>query len=396
MERRKLSDVAYLLNGYAFKSAKYVECGIRIMRIANVQDGYIADEKPCFYPFNTNEDISKYMLTENDLLVSLTGNVGRVGMLTKGFLPAALNQRVSCIRIKDSKVIDRKYLYYYLRQKNFIQECIEASKGVAQLNLSSKWLENYVILVPSLQEQKRIVTRIEELFSQLDAGVETLKKIKAQLTVYRQAVLKEAFEGIDSYTQLGQISNRMFDGPFGTNLKTVDYTDRGVRVVRLENIKTAWFDDSKKSYVTAEKYETIKTHTVVPSDLIMSTFISDSIKVCQLPTYLGYAVNKADCIGIRLKSEIVPKYVMYYLSSKLAYNALIQQVHGATRPRVNTKQIKAMIIPIVGTNEQEKIVDKIESHLSVCDSIEQTVETVLRQAEAMRQSILKQAFEGKL
>lgn len=185
-------------------------------------------------------------------------------------------------------------------------------------------------------------------------------------------------------------------GPFGSNLKTADYVEQGVRVVRLENVKNAWFDNAKRSFVTREKYQTISSHTVYPDDLIMSTFISEDIKICQLPVDVGFAVNKADCIGIRLKSGINPRFVMFYLASREAYNALIHQVHGATRPRVNTKQIKAMQIPVAKLREQDTTVIEIEEKMSICDSIEKTVDTALQQAEALRQSILKKAFEGRL
>lgn len=391
----RLSQIAQLLNGYAFKSKNYADNGIRVIRIANVQDGYIVDDAPCFYPIDTDEDIEKYSLFAGDLLISLTGNVGRVGILPADMLPAALNQRVCCLRI-DETIVDRKYLFYFLRQHQFMRDCVKASKGVAQLNLSTKWLADYEIPTPKIEEQKRIVARIEELFSELDNGVETLQKTKLQLAVYRQAVLRDAFAGLDTFVSLQSISERIFDGPFGSNLKTSDYTSSGIRVVRLENLKDGWFDDSKQSFVTQEKYDAISSHTVYPTDLIMSTFIADSIKVCRMPENIGFAVNKADCIGIRLKSNYVQRYVMYYLMTKNAYNSLVHEVHGATRPRVNTKQIKGIQIPMCDLSAQKQIVRNIESRLSVCDSIEKTVDAALQQAEAMRQSILKQAFEGRL
>ena len=282
-----------------------------------------------------------------------------------------------------------KYLYY--ATKYHVLRLVD--RGYAR---HYQHLEKREFDIPKFHEQKRIVAKIEELFSELDSGVETLKKTKQQFVVYRQAVLKAAFEGIDKYVELGSLTDRVFDGPFGTHLKTADYVGKGVRVVRLENIKNAWFDDSKKSFVTKQKYETIKAHTVVPSDLIMSTFISDSIKVCQLPSYIPFAVNKSDCVGIRLKHGILQKFVLFYLSSRGAYQRLALQVHGATRPRVNTTQIKAIEIPSVTYKKQLAIVSEIESRLSVCDGIEKTVDAALQQAEAMRQSILKKAFEGEL
>lgn len=285
--------------------------------------------------------------------------------------------------------INPKYLYYGTQYLTYRIE----DKGYAR---HYQYIEKKDLPVPDLPQQERIVAQIEELFSQLDSGVETLKKTKQQLAVYRQAVLKEAFEPYHEYVSLKQISERIFDGPFGSNLKTEDYVDCGIRVVRLENIKNTWFDDSKQSFVKREKYETIQNHTVFPSDLIMSTFISESIKICQLPKYIRFAVNKADCVGIRLKADINPRFILFYLASKEAYNALVHQVHGATRPRVNTKQIKTMQVPFSDSQSQNETVAEIESRLSVCDSIEKTVDAALQQSEAMRQSILKQAFEGKL
>lgn len=285
--------------------------------------------------------------------------------------------------------INPKYLYYGTQYLTYRIE----DKGYAR---HYQYIEKKDLPVPDLPQQERIVARIEELFSQMDSGVETLKKTKQQLAVYRQAVLNEAFEPYHEYVSLKQISERIFDGPFGSNLKTEDYVDCGIRVVRLENIKNTWFDDSKQSFVKREKYETIQNHTVFPSDLIMSTFISESIKICQLPKYIRFAVNKADCVGIRLKADINPRFILFYLASKEAYNALVHQVHGATRPRVNTKQIKTMQVPFSDSQSQNETVAEIESRLSVCESIEQTVEAALQQSEAMRQSILKQAFEGKL
>ena len=102
---KKLGEVCQILNGFAFKSENYVDEGIRVMRITNVQKGEIVDDAPKYYPLTEMTKISQFLLSENDLLMSLTGNVGRVGLLQKEMLPAALNQRVACIRIKDNNLL---------------------------------------------------------------------------------------------------------------------------------------------------------------------------------------------------------------------------------------------------------------------------------------------------
>lgn len=165
----ELCNISTILNGYAFKSSEYVSSnGIRIIRIANVQDGYIEDKLPQYYPKSKSSDIGHFLLEYNDLLMSLTGNVGRVGILPNSLLPAALNQRVACIR-ENRSIVNKYYLFYLFQSNKFCSECIKSAKGVAQLNISTEWLKSYTILLPPLAEQKRIVAKIEEIFAQLDA-----------------------------------------------------------------------------------------------------------------------------------------------------------------------------------------------------------------------------------
>ena len=160
MEKIKIGDACDILNGYAFKSDEYVNEGIRIIRIANVQKGYIEDDAPAFYPMNSI-GLNKYMLKEDDLLMSLTGNVGRVALLQKEMLPAALNQRVACLRLKTDKLIKR-YLFHILNSNFFERQCIQASKGVAQKNMSTEWLKDYEIPLYSIEKQLEIIEVLDK------------------------------------------------------------------------------------------------------------------------------------------------------------------------------------------------------------------------------------------
>ena len=148
-----IDDACVVLSGFAFKSTRYVDDGIRIMRIANVQKGYIEDKTPCYYPEADQNAAANYALREDDLLVSLTGNVGRVGLVTKELLPAALNQRVACLRPKSSNKLNTRYLFALLNLDEFEKAAIEASSGSAQKNLSVKWLKSHRIAIPPIEIQ---------------------------------------------------------------------------------------------------------------------------------------------------------------------------------------------------------------------------------------------------
>lgn len=169
----RLGDICKLKNGYAFKSGLYSTQGVRIIRIANVQDGYIEDDAPQYYDFDKMKGLDSFLLSDGDLLMSLTGNVGRVCFITKKFLPAALNQRVACVR-NNEVPINKEYLYHFFQSEKFVKDCKNSGKGVAQQNISTEWLKEYIVPLPPLLEQDRIVTLIKGIYSYLDAIMEGL------------------------------------------------------------------------------------------------------------------------------------------------------------------------------------------------------------------------------
>ena len=177
MTKEKLGNLCDVLNGYAFKSSKYVKDGIRVIRITNVQKGIIEDSDPKYYPIDEKENLKNYLLCENDLLISLTGNVGRVGLLGRELLPSALNQRVGCLRIKDKNKISMRYLFQALNSNRFELECINSSKGIAQKNLSTEWLKEYEISIPSMEEQNTIAQKLENVQSIIDMRKKQLEDL---------------------------------------------------------------------------------------------------------------------------------------------------------------------------------------------------------------------------
>ena len=169
----RLGDICKLKNGYAFKSGLYSTQGVRIIRIANVQDGYIEDDAPQSYDFDKMKGLDSFLLSDGDLLMSLTGNVGRVCFITKKFLPAALNQRVACVR-NNEVPINKEYLFHLFQSEKFVKDCKNSGKGVAQQNISTEWLKEYIVPLPPLLEQDRIVTLIKGIYSYLDTIMDGL------------------------------------------------------------------------------------------------------------------------------------------------------------------------------------------------------------------------------
>lgn len=270
------------------------------------------------------------------------------------------------------------------------------------------WIQSYSkikVLIPPLDEQFRIVARIEELFSELDKAVDTLKTTKEQLTVYRQAVLKDAFDNAQAmcerFTPIEEllVTDRkgMSTGPFGTMLKKHEHKTTGVPMLGIENIDSGKFIDGNKIFVTPEKAAELKSFALKSGDIIISR--SGTVgELCVVPPRMEGALLSTNLMRVSLDCQkVLPEYFIYLFQSKgIVLDQVKELCKGSTRIFLNQTILKQIQFPIPNVHEQLQIINTIESRLTFCDNIEKTVDTALAQADAMRQSILKQAFEGTM
>ena len=288
--------------------------------------------------------------------------------------------------IRPSDALNLKYVLFFFRY--FEAQLQQKGAGTTFKAITQDVVKNLEIPVPPLDEQERIVARIEELFSQLDSGVETLRKTKQQLAVYRQSVLKEAFEKTPKRISLGSISE--------TRLGKMLDKEKNVGEPRhyLRNINVRWFgfdlDDLLEMRIEDSE---VDKYSLRKGDLV----------ICEGGEPGRCAVWEADdsifyqkaLHRVRFTDDSDPKFYMYYLWYAAQTGQLKSLFTGTGIKHLTGQSLVKVQVPTAESRAQELIVNEIESRLSVCDSIEQTVDTTLQQAEAMRQSILKQAFEGE-
>ena len=385
---------------------------VRLIQLADIGDGKFRDKSSRFLTLQRANEIGCTFLREGDVLVArMPDPIGRACIFPlKGEYKYVTAVDVAIIRPGENGV-NNKWLNYTINTPTIRNKIEALQSGTTRKRISRGNLALIEFPIPPRNEQNRIVEKLDELLSELEKGKEQLQTALEHLKVYRQSVLKSAFEGTLTNEnlkegelpegwksiELNEIAERIADGPFGSHLKSSDYVDHGIRVIRLENIGEMEFKDEYKTFVTPNKYETIKRHTVTKGDIIFSSFVSDSIRTTILPDYIDNAINKADCFLVRVShSKILAKYLMFYFSTRSMRNQLVDHVHGATRPRINTTQLRNSLIPVASLGEQHLVVQEIESRLSVCDKLEETINECLGEAEVLRKSILKKAFEGKL
>lgn len=282
---------------------------------------------------------------------------------------------------------NNKFLCYYLNYFDYNGYV----SGTTRLKLTQAQLKKIKIPNISEDEQQRIVSRIEELFSELDKGVETLQTIKEQLAVYRQAVLKEAFCGCKT-AKAFDLCECITDGDHMPPPKA----KTGIPFVMISNINKNTINWNSVHYVGEDYYNSIgDKRTPRYGDVLYTVTGSYGIPI-KVDFRKKFCFQRHIAL-LRPNEKVSQDFLFYALQTPMVYLQATKKATGTAQKTVGLTVLRDMDIPFCeSANEQGKIVKEVESRLSICESIEQTVDTALAQAEAMRQSILKKAFEGEL
>ena len=316
--------------------------------------------------------------------------LGKVAQLTED---TCFSQDIQALLAKETApAYSSRFLMYQLM---FIMQTVKYNgRGTTISGITKKQLADVSLYFPPLSEQERIVARIEELFSQLDAGVETLKKTKAQLAVYRQAVLKEAFSCCAEKKPIREMSSIVTSGSRGW---AKYYCDNGAKFIRIGNLtrNKIYIDlDDIQHVQLPDKAEGTRTK-LAPNDVLVS-ITADLGSIGLVPNGIGEAYVNQHIAMIRFNNQMQGEFYAWYLRSEYGQQDLLRNKRGGGKLGLGLDDIRDSRVPVVSNETAESILSIIECRLSVCDSIEHTVDLALQQAEAMRQSILKDAFEGRL
>ena len=291
-----------------------------------------------------------------------------------------------------------KYLFYHMQLywRNFNDQK-KFGSTVKYVRMSN--FTNYEISYPSIEEQERIVAKIEELFSDLDNAVETLNATNAQLKLYKQAVLKSAFSRC---IELKKAEDLCFFITKGTTPKKAEFQleDKSIPFIKVYNLT---FDGSldftiEPTFIAKSIHETSLARSIVyPGDVLMNIVGPPMGKVSIVPSsYDEWNINQA-IARFRCKEELNNRYLAYFLMSSETVEKMSKQTKAtAGQFNLTLETCRNIDIPVCSINEQLKIVDNLDTQLTAYNNIEKTVNDALQQATSMRQSILKQAFEGRL
>lgn len=381
-EMRTLGTVATYINGRAFKPAEWEITGLPIIRIQNLTD---SDAK-CNYSSAQHDE--RFRVRCGDLLFAWSASLG--AHIWRGG-DAWLNQHI--FRVVPNDGIDKMYLYHYLC--SVVAELYSKTHGSGMVHITKGPFMATPIPVPPIEEQRRIVAQIEELFSELDNGMETLRKTKQQLAVYRQAV----YASVYGAGELRQITD-FFDisGGLTKNSKRHELPLQ-MPYLRVANVYYNELDLTEIKSIGVTESEVERT-LLQKDDLLFVEGNGSKEQIGRVAIWDGSIENclhQNHLIKGRPLGGMLPRYALYYLISRYGRKQILKVASSTSGLyTLSTNKVRNLLIPYADIEQQQKCIDTIEARISVCDTIEKTVDTAFQQAEAMRQSILKQAFEGKL
>lgn len=390
--------------GSNLRSQEYTEHGTPVFKIQNIKPLRFLDKKICFISNEKAKVLRRHSFQTGDLIITKLGDpLGVCCSVPKkypfGIIVADL------IRLRpDREKVYPAYLELVINSKIVQDQFKRVTKGTTRPRVNLTIVRKIKIPLPKLDEQKLIVEKIEELFSELDTGRRQLEVVKKQLITYRQSVLKFAYEGKFTKTKFvesktGNIVDIINNGYTPSReFLSEDFGD--IPFIKVYNLNFNGTLNFKKNPTFIPKdihKKQLKRSICLPGDVLINIVGPPlgkvSIVTDQFPEW---NINQA-IVMFRPNEKVISKFLSYFLQNSATINWL-EETSKATAGQWNVKvsTCREIPIPICSPVEQEIVVNEIESRLSVCEKLEEIIETCLQQSEALKQSVLKQAFEGKL
>jgi len=345
--------------------------------------------------------------------------------------------------IRPYDLINQRLIFYLVQTDFFLNPLTQIQRGTSYPAVRDSDVFAQFIPLPPLPEQHRIVAKIEELFTKLDAGVKLLEKTKAQLKQYRQAVLKHAFEGKLTEECRERHKGELEPAPVllerikeerkktlkekYKELPLLDASDlpylpegwMWTRVLEIGHIISGQTPKGINNYGSDGEIPYFKVGDMNKSGNEKYMFYSDiALDLVEIEK-LGLRIQNKGTVIFPKRGGAIGTNKKRILAQPSAYDLNVMGVYtliipykffyywilsidlmtlsdGSNVPQINHKDIEPLTLPLPPLYEQQKIVEEIERRFSVADEVERTVDQSLKQAERLRHSILKTAFEGKL
>lgn len=379
--------------------------GYKYIRVTDMKNGTVLNDDIHYISKDIYNKISNYTISKNDIYITCAGTIGRVGIIPVEFDGANLTENADKIIIKHiNKNLLVKVLSSYIVQKQ-IQEVITTG---CQPKLAIKKIEQLKIPLPPINEQQRIVERIESLFVKLDRAKELIENTLAQFEQNKMAILHKAFTGeltakwrkennidLSSWQdyQLKDICEKITDGTHNSPINT-DLGD--YMYITAKNIKEEGIDLSKITYVSSDIHEKIYARCNVEFGDVLYIKDGATTGIATINTIKEqFSLLSSVAVLKPKKNKLLAKYLVYKFNSNEVRNMMINNMSGVAITRLTLTKIKQAKMKFPTIEEQQEIVNILDKLLAKYNKIK-NLEQQLEKIELLKKAILAKAFRGEL
>jgi len=402
-EIKKLSELFEVKSSSRVHQADWKTSGIPFYRAREVvklaKDGFVNNELYISQELYNEFTKIKGAPKDGDIIVSAVGTLGQCYLVKKN--DKFYFKDASVLWLENHGEVNSRFIDFAFKSDLIINQVMEGSMGATVGTLTISRAKEINVPIPSLSEQQEIV-------SILDSAFESIERAKSNA----EQNLKNASELFDSYLQnifekgnwiettlekLSKKKDAVVSGPFGSNLKVSDYKEKGVPILRLQNIGKGFFINKSIKFITKEKAEELKYHSFKSGDIVLAKLGIPIGKTCIIPESFEDGIITADVVRIRPDKNIVNyKFLEYFLNTKISVAQLTGNISGATRPRVNLSDVRNIKLKLPSLEEQKVIVNELDELTLRINKLEEILNRKLNDLEELKKSILQKAFNGEL
>ena len=371
---------------------KFTDSGVKFIKVESLTEtGEIIPNKVAYIDEDCHKALKRSQLKENDILFSIAGALGRIGIVKKEILPANTNQALAIIRLKkDSNTLVDFIAKYF--NSNIVTDEIEKLRiGAAQQNLSLTQLNNLFVPLPPLPEQQHIVSILDEFFAaiaQAKANAEqNLKNAKELFESYLQGVFENGNWENRKLNEITEVKDGTHDSP--------KYINVGVPFVTQKNIKLNGLSLEDTKFITETDHEKYyKRSNVTYGDILISMIGANRGMAAIVDDQKVFSIKN---VGLIKSSEnINMNYLLYYLKSPIAMTYVLYMSNGGAQEFVGLSALRSFPIPLPPLKAQQTIVRQLDALRAETQKLEVLYQKKIADLEELKKSILQKAFAGEL
>ena len=378
--------------GYTATSTKK-DTGTRYLRITDIQNNSVDWNNVPFCKIS-QEKKPDFLLHENNIVFARTGGTVGKSFLIKNDIPSAIFASY-LIRVVLTEYTDPKFIHFFFQSGSYWHQ-IQKGKTGLKTNVNAQILSKLVFQLPPLNEQKRIVEKIVELFSELNKIQTILKITKLRLKQYRQSIEKSIFEKLEKEYELKKLVEVCIKITDGSHHSPENSLEGEIPYITAKNIRPRKIDLTNITYISKENHKEIFARCNPSKGDVLYT--KDGTVGYAVVNELDFEFSLLSSVALlKPNHEIIDSnYLEIFLNNSINYSSVVKKMSGTALRRIILKRIKEILLPLPSLDKQKEIVFKIQQIFSLIDNAENILNSKIKQMNTLQFSILKQAFEGKL